>query len=445
MSEYVLSDFAHLIGENTSLIWNSLRFKKIDIDCLTAQYLRSILKDKSRVIDRTKIDENIFFNLVEEKIIVKNGEDETTIRVARKQVGLPQIQSLFLITTRMCNLDCVYCFYNKDNSQSLKNKSESMSEEIALRAIDVFAELSKDNQISAGYWQAVTFYGGEPLLNLPVIKAAIDYARLLQKEGKLYNQLEFIVNTNGTLVGKEFMDLAQRENLEVQISLDGFREIHDICRPTKNGQGSFDKALQSIKLMSEMGINVVPMITVTEANMEGLPKFITWLCTETKIKKYIMNLLMSTTGDTMPNYGKRAAEAMWQTHCASSVFGVYDNGFVSQLNKFFGPVISEQGCGANGRKITVFPEGETHTCQSLEKSEISLLGNLASIKNNNTSLKIWRNRSKFNNEKCLKCPMLGACDNGCAAGAFHSSGDIGAIDPNHCQWLKALFAIWLEG
>jgi len=402
------------------------------VDKKTANYLKMLIKNQSFCIDMQKINRSVLTKLVQEKMIVNEQEDDRLITSIIKEFEMPEIQSLFLIVTRKCNLRCTYCFYSNNNSLSL-SKAISMNENVAIKAIDTFSKLTKSNKAT------ITFYGGEPLLNLPVINSSVKYARKLQEKGKLGEQLKFIVNTNGTLVNEEFIDLALKENIEVQISIDGFKETHDCCRVTRGGQGSFDKVIRNIKKMARLGVNVVPMITVTENNMDELPKFIEWLCVHTKIKTYNMNILMATTGDCRLDYPSRAAKAMWIANNISSKYGVYDNGFVSQVERFSGPKICGSGCGAIGRKITVFPEGEVHTCQALEKARIAFMGDLSTIEEDNEIMQIWRERSRFKNENCLKCPVLGACDYGCAAGSFHFHGSIMTNDPNHCQWIKSLF------
>lgn len=360
-----------------------------------------------------------------------------------EKLKIPQIQSLFLVITRKCNLNCVYCFYNNIRSQSLFDETISMDEGVAKKAIDTFSELMKNNKVTTDYWQSVTFYGGEPLFNLPIINLAIDYIRELQKKGGLGKKVGLVVNTNGTLINEEFIKLALNENIEVQISIDGFKKTHDSCRITKDGKGSFDKVIYNIKKMAKLGVNVVPMITITENNINELPKFVEWLCVNIKIKRYGMNILMATTGNCKLDYPSRAAKAMWLANTMSLQYGVSDIVFVSQIERFSGPDICYAECGATGRKIAVFPKGEVHTCQALEKAKISFMGDLSTIKEDNEVLQVWRSRSKFKNINCLKCPILGSCNNGCAAGAFHFHGDIMANDPNHCQWIKSLFNIWM--
>jgi len=433
---YKLSKFVHFIGKKNT-IRHSLNFESVVVDQKTADYFKMLIKNRSLCIDIQMIDKSILTKLMQQKMIVDEKEDYHLVTSIVEESKISEIKSLFLIVTRKCNLRCTYCFYSSNNSLSL-SKVMSMNEDVAIKAINVFSKLTKTIN------PTITFYGGEPLLNLPVISSSIRYARKLQKEGKLGERLKFIVNTNGTLVNEKFIELALKENIEVQISIDGFKEVHDYCRVTKDGQGSFDKVIQSIKKMVNSGVNVVPMITITESNMDDLPEFIEWLCVYAKIKTYCMNLLMSTTGGCKSDYPNRAAKTMWMANDISSKYGVHDDGFVSQVKGFFGPKVCGSGCGATGRKITVFPEGEVHVCQALEKAKVAFMGDLSTIKKDNKTMQIWKERSRFKNENCLKCPILGACDNGCAAGSFHSHGSIMTNDPNHCKWIKSLFKMWIS-
>lgn len=429
-----ISKFVHFI-EGSNTIHHSLNFRKFEIDQEIADYLRFILKNRSFYIDTRRIDERILTKLIQWKFVVDKNEDEELISNIVKSIETPKIKSLFLIITRNCNLRCSYCFYGNSNSMSLSKKI-SMEKNIATKAIDVFSDLFKGDEAT------ITFYGGEPLLNFPVIKLSIKHAKKLYKEGRLGRQLKFLINTNGTLISEEFIELAIRENMEVQVSVDGFKEVHDSCRMTKKGQGSFNKVIHNIQRMINSGVNVVPMITVTENNMNELPSFIEWLCVHIKIKSYSMNILMTKTGNYKSDYPSRAAKAMWLTNEASSNYGVQDNYLVSQIERFSGPEISGYGCGAAGYKITVFPEGGIHTCQAVESSGIAFIGDLFTVKEGNETMQVWKERSRFKNESCLTCPIVGACDYGCAAASFHAYGNIMSKDLNHCQWIKSLFKIY---
>lgn len=133
---------------------------------------------------------------------------------------------------------------------------------------------------------------------------------------------------------------------------------------------------------------------------------------------------------------------MSEAHCVACKFGIEDN-FGSTIKGFLGPQPSQQSCGA-GRKITIFPNGKIHTCQALEESGVTFLGQLPEFDPDSVNWQYWQRRTRFNNNECLECPVVGSCGGGCAAGSYNTCQDINSIDPNYCKWIKALFKEWIS-
>ena len=81
-------------------------------------------------------------------------------------------------------------------------------------------------------------FGGEPLMNFPVVKRLVEYGRSIEKEKNKH--FKFTMTTNCVLMNDEIMDFLNKEMSNVVISIDGRREVHDRMRPTINGKGSYD-------------------------------------------------------------------------------------------------------------------------------------------------------------------------------------------------------------
>jgi uncharacterized protein len=371
-------------------------------------------------------------------------EDNQLLELVLANQPEPLVQSLFLMASCACNLRCSYCLLSKPGSGTFLGSAKTMSSITARAAIDLFARTVADNPKNEGYWQAVTFYGGEPLLNEATLRDAVDYIHLLQAQGLLWPQTELVVNTNGTILNEDFANFAALHGIEVQVSLDGFREVHDANRVDLQGQGTFDQAVEAVKRLVRAGAKVTPMITVTDTNIPALADFVCWMAQELGINAYMMNLLMSETGNPSPDYPKRAARAMWQAYHRNLNLSVTDYAYAGTLGAFTSSEVAKPSCGANGRKMTVFPDGKIHTCQALERSEISSISDLTSFNTELPSWLYWKQRSRFNNPQCLRCVQLGVCGAGCAAGAYHANGDAYSCDPNHCQWLRETFSLWLD-
>ena len=80
-----------------------------------------------------------------------------------------RMRQLILQVTQSCNLRCSYCTYSGSYNHRT-HSNNSMSVETAERAIDFFIKRTKDNKRIA-----VSFFGGEPLLNLGLIKHCVGY------------------------------------------------------------------------------------------------------------------------------------------------------------------------------------------------------------------------------------------------------------------------------
>lgn len=150
-----------------------------------------------------------------------------------------QVEMLILQVTQACNLTCSYCPYAyKGDKVSRSHSNKMMSWEVAKQAIDFYYAHCGDMNETC-----LTFYGGEPFLNFPVIRKSVEYAReLFQGKGLLFQ-----VTTNGTVVTDEVIDFLVSNRFDVMFSIDGPASIHDVNRKMKTGAGSFDLAFANLK------------------------------------------------------------------------------------------------------------------------------------------------------------------------------------------------------
>jgi len=369
--------------------------------------------------------------------------DNDLLTKIEQSLGPPSIQSLFLMIKTSCNLKCSYCLLDWNEAETLLSPIKTMTMPTATEAVKLFAEQVANNPKPDGYWQAVTFYGGEPMMNLEVLTGVVDLIAGMRVSGTLWEGTEIILNTNGVLIDERFATYAATMGIEVQVSLDGFEQDHDLNRVDHQGNGSFKRAVRGIELLVSAGAKTVPMITVNDQNMLNLTDFVRWMGAELGITEYMMNVLMSETGQATAHYPINAARAMWDAYHQNLEYGICDTTYAGQLESFSpdSPIV-RPSCGANGRKLTVFPDGQVHTCQALNNAEVSRVGTLTTFSTTGSQWSNWKRRSRFSRETCLNCALLGSCGAGCAAGAYRASGSINGLDPNHCHWLKETFRLW---
>ena len=96
----------------------------------------------------------------------------------------------------------------------------------------------------------LTFFGGEPLLNLEVLYAISERAYAATQERGLEVSINII--TNGLLLTPEIVDRLNPLGLNgVKVTLDGDRETHDRMRPLRGGQATFDKIVDNIRHVAD--------------------------------------------------------------------------------------------------------------------------------------------------------------------------------------------------
>ena len=151
------------------------------------------------------------------------------------------LSTMVLNVTNQCNLACTYCYeYGEDKIVDTSNGKQPkfMSEEVARQSVDFLLKESGDIA-------HLTFFGGETLLNFPVLKRTIAYGRRrAEEDGK---RIEFSLTTNATLLQPDIIEFLAENDVGVTVSIDGPKELQNRFRVFSNGQGSYDVVLPKIR------------------------------------------------------------------------------------------------------------------------------------------------------------------------------------------------------
>jgi uncharacterized protein len=150
-----------------------------------------------------------------------------------------------VLTTLQCNFACDYCIQG-DHGDYNKHAAK-MSLETAARVAE-WTEGRLD--AVAPRTLALTFFGGEPLLNLPVVYYLAE--RLWASCQARGVKLTISVITNGLLLTREVVDRLLPFGLYgVKVTLDGDRDTHNRMRPLRGGQGTFDKIIHNVRQVAD--------------------------------------------------------------------------------------------------------------------------------------------------------------------------------------------------
>lgn len=165
----------------------------------------------------------------------------TAESIRQNLINLPQI--VFEVTDA-CNLRCKYCGYAGLYEGYDKRENKKLSFAKAKNILDYLSNIWRAEH-TAGILKPLTisFYGGEPLLNMGLIRQIVDYVKSINSIGKTIN---FNMTTNAMLLDT-YADYLVDNEFRLLISIDG-DEYSQGYRVDANGDNSFNRVYNNIKL-----------------------------------------------------------------------------------------------------------------------------------------------------------------------------------------------------
>jgi len=337
--------------------------------------------------------------------------------------GKPVVKALCLLISQDCNMNCAYCFAGEGEYKS-RNKRSMMSLETGRKAVDFLIKNSGNRRNLE-----IDFFGGEPLMNLDVIKGIAEYARGKEAEhGKLFR---FTLTTNGVLLDDGITEYINENMQNVVLSIDGRREVNDRMRRLRNGQGSYDLIVPKIKKVAESRNqeNYYVRGTYTRESLDfaadvlhlaglGFRQISVEPVVASGDEGY--SLRREDLPGLFAEYEKLAQKMLEMPE------GERFNFFHFTVDLSGGPCVHKRitGCGAGTEYLSVTAEGELYPCHQFTGIGGFRLGTLdGGITETELCDKI-RGSNINTKEKCAGCWAKFYCGGGCMANAFMENGDI---------------------
>ncbi len=192
--------------------------------------------------------EEVFYNkqdeiirlLYEKGILINADTDELEYLqfLYEQEVVKSQALSVMLITTRQCNLRCVYCYEKHEN--------------LAM-SLDVYNSIAlyiEQSLIERKYTSVnITLFGGEPFIEYEnVVNFLEDVNRICDKYNVPFGAG---ATSNGVLITPgHFERLYGLGVTYYQITIDGLEDTHNLYRQGADGTGSFKKIIANLKYMA---------------------------------------------------------------------------------------------------------------------------------------------------------------------------------------------------
>ena len=310
--------------------------------------------------------------------------------------------------TQACDLHCRHC-YDRSNRATLELDE-------GIRILDDLYDFCRQMNV----YTQVTFTGGNPLLH--------PHFTTLYREAAERGFLTAIL-------GNPMPAHRIREMVEIrapefyQVSLEGLREHNDYIR----GRGHFDRVLDFLDLLREMGIYSMVMLTLTRANLDQVLELAEIL--KDRADLFTFNrLAMVGEGASLAPVDPEQYPDFLESFLAASRnnphLSLKDNFFNLlryRLGEELGGGCAGYGCGAAFNFVSLLPDGEVHACRKLP-SPIGHIGreSFAEIYHGPEAA-----RYRAGSRSCRKCEIRPLCG-GCPAVSYGFGRDIFTDPDPYC-------------
>lgn len=341
------------------------------------------------------------------------------------------VKALCLHIAHDCNLACKYCFAGEGEYHG---RRALMSLEVGRKALD-FLVANSGNRVNL----EVDFFGGEPLMNWQVVKELVAYGRSLEEPH--HKKFRFTLTTNGVLLTDEVMDFVNKEMSNLVLSIDGRKEIHDLMRPHRGGQGSYDEILPKYKKAAESRnqMNYYVRGTYTRNNTDFSEDVIhladqgfEQISVEPVVadKKEDYALRMEDVPKLLSEYDRLAQEYIRRKRDGK---GFQFFHFMIDLEG--GPCVAKRlsGCGSGTEYLAVTPWGDLYPCHQFVGQEEFLMGNVEDGIVRKDIQDKFKACNVYSKKECRDCFAKFYCSGGCAANAWHESGDVNGSYELGCE------------
>jgi radical SAM additional 4Fe4S-binding domain len=349
-------------------------------------------------------------------------------------VQLIQGQKLVVHVSHDCNLRCQYC-YASHGSYGRELERGLMSDKVALSIVEKFA--SQD--ISR-----VVFFGGEPLLNLSAMKIICEGFREKGLEP------EYCAITNGTLFTDQVKKLVEDFSIQLTVSIDGPKDIHDELRPFVSGQGSHDEVIRTIGAAKRMNVPLYLEATYTQLHENaGLEpqQILDYLRNEVGVSRGTMGLCKGSADDGLsidPTKRKLYSSSLTE-YIGKQIIDndnpYIDDDWLSWLVHLLRHVIRPSLCPIGDYSLSILPNGDIYPCHLFVSSAEMKLGNLfedsidACREQAKTKIPI---NDKTSNPKCASCWLKNCC-RACVADIYSMQGHADSIPDWVCEGRNELY------
>lgn len=354
------------------------------------------------------------------------------------------LKTLVLTVTDACNLGCLYCYCDMEkqrrNGRDNDRRSGGMTPTMAKEAVDFL--IARSGELEE---VVLVFFGGEPLLNFPLIRETAAYAK--QQAEKSGKRVRFSITTNGTLLTDEIIRFFQEERMSVTVSMDGHPEAHDRYRRFPDGSPSYRIIRPKVgRLLQNRGaLPVVARVTLV-SNPSEVPRMLDHLLEMGFAEAGFSPVTAPANGAYLDETGMAELLAAFRQLANRFVFHAMVDQFFGFTNLIDLLVTLHEGdlkthpCGAGLGLFSISPDGRFYLCQRFTNDERFRMGDIRTGLDDRRIQQFRESAALSGKPVCRKCWARKICAGGCYHEALQREGDPVAPNLHYCEWIKA----WIE-
>lgn len=354
------------------------------------------------------------------------------IYAKRKRIG--EIKALCLHICNDCNLRCKYCFADEGTYHTTERAY--MSEEVGKRAIDfLIANSGKRTNLE------VDFFGGEPLMNLGVVKAIVKYAREREKQsGKTFH---FTMTTNCVLLSDDTIKWLNEEMYNVVLSIDGRECVHNAVRKAVNGKDCYSLIANNAMKFAKVRGNKSYYVrgTFTAKNLDFADDVLTLNdmgFDQISIEPVVTDIEdLKITKEHLPAILKEY-ERLAENYIDRRKTDKWFNFFHFMIDLEGGPCLVKRltGCGSGCEYLAITPTGGIYPCHQFAENKDYYMGN---VFDGNIDLSVSEKFAEnivTNKPDCENCMAKYYCSGGCVANNLNFAGSMGKPYSISCEMMR---------
>lgn len=346
-----------------------------------------------------------------------------------------KISSLSLNVMEDCNFACVYCY---GDSGTYHTPNTRMSPEVGKKAIDLLMREGKKVV-------NLQFFGGEPLLNFPLIRELVHYAK--GKAEEYCKSVTFSITTNGYLITDKVIDFFLENNFTVTLSFDGHREIQNHNRPLRGGYPTFDVVARNAKKMLERGVKVSVRATILPEQLDRYYEIYRFFV---DFGFRSVHLEPATTSTPLTKEHAQLVESALEKIAKDELEHYKDNGIVytklrEMVHMIYSSTYRHYPCGVARSYFGVSADGKMYPCHRFVGMKEFVVGHVDDFRWENEFIQNILHYTVDKRPKCSSCPIRAYCGGGCIYNNHYYNGDIFLPDEFHCSYMFALvkWGSWL--